>query len=157
MASDEKPPVEKQPLQFSILSLLVLTTIVAIGLSLIVVIGGWIGVSSLEAAGLLLWRVVFYVPVGGVWLVAAIIAVRRWNRHPRVSKLVLSAAIGYAVVLIARFLGDLWFQHLYMAPNSSTDYWMVFSIARGVLHSFGSAACLALLVIAAFRWRIPPE
>jgi len=81
---------ERNPFQFSILSLLVVTALFASLLGTTMVVGRAVGIGESVALMIVLSRQIIRVPVLIVWLIGGVIIAHRWQRHPKASRLALA-------------------------------------------------------------------
>ena len=92
-------------------------------------------------------------PLYLVWLVAIILAILRWSRHPRVSlATVLGVVALWGVSLCVSFL-DLWLPYSLRAKGMSMVQVSRVYAAIAIVNSILQAGCWAVLLFAIFGWR----
>ncbi len=89
-----------------------------------------------------------------VWTVGLIVAIRRWNRHPRVSALIVgSLAVLIAATLVYRLALSLIFQTQRGSPASLGLYLGVLQLAMAGVRT----ACYSAMIVAVLGWRPTAE
>lgn len=91
------------------------------------------------------------------WAVGIVIAVMRWQRHPRVSQLVV-IALGVLIVaaVLNLTLNVLLPQILMRSGGDATTLGVVFTIT-GAIFSLIQTVCWAMILVALFGWRNTQE
>jgi hypothetical protein len=93
------------------------------------------------------------VPICLVWLVAIVLALIRWQRHPSVS---LFTCLGSVVLLVAIVGGNM--MSFYLIRQQSASGWSSSQVSTmlsviGFARSFLAVGGYVLLLIAVFGWR----
>jgi hypothetical protein len=113
------------------------------------------GAMEQEMGKALLAQLAFRTPLFIVWLVAIVLALVWWKRHPRVSAFVLAAV----VILGAQSFFSAWMTFLPItltrAGRTHAEVGAIMS-AYGLASTFVSAVGWALLLPAIFGWRRAP-
>jgi hypothetical protein len=140
------PPLPQSRFQFSILSLLILTTVVAVLCVVLRTIIAWLGDSAL-----VLVQFVDEIPLVTCWVLGIRVALVRWPKHPGVS---LAAVIGIGLSLAA-FLASI--LHMLVIVSQSGPPRVPF-IALAVRLAFSSVAVASWIatLTAVFSGRNPP-
>ena len=102
--------MERSAFQFSLMALLVVTTLFACLLGLTMIIGRAIGVGETNALMTLLGHHIQYSPVLAVWLIGGAVIRKRWRRHPRASRHALIALGAMYLLLVASSNIRMWIQ-----------------------------------------------
>lgn len=106
----------------------------------------------LAALGQILGRL----PTLIAWLVAVVIALVRWKKHPKVSALVV---IAVAILSIELLIGSVFTaampRYLSASGRGASEIGVVFA-AYSFVNSAISAGCWAMLIAAIFGWREQP-
>ena len=142
--------------RFSLLGLIGVVTFVACLLGATALVGRLVGVAGPEAFAVVLGRMLFQVPTLLVWLVGAVILLRRAKLHPLVSRYALLGIGGLFLLLIAGSLCQLWLygavRYGSWAPNAQ---WILILIE--IVRSLLAAACWILLFVAILGSRKPDD
>lgn len=138
------PPIPKSAFQFSILSLLILTTIVAV----LCVVLRWI-VTLIGDSAMVLIQFVDEIPLVTCWLLGLRLAIVRWPKHPAVS---LAALWGIGIAL-AMFLASI-VNFLLIVGSGVHSPLLSFVISLGF--AVMSVIGWAFTLTAVFGWRETP-
>ena len=96
-------------------------------------------------------------PMFLVWLAGLVVAIIRWQRHPRVS---LLALIGLSLLLLETFIGTI--MNIQLPVLFSGWGWGAaeigtFFIIKGFIQAVVAAIGFGLLLVALFGWRTAPR
>jgi hypothetical protein len=148
---------ERNPFQFSILSLLIVTTLFACLLGTTMVVGRAVGLDESVALAIVLSRQIIHVPILIVWLVGGAIIVHRRQRHPKASRLALAGLVGLFVLSIASSMVDVWIAGTVTSKGvQATNIAVAYSVT-GFVESLLAAGCWSLLLIAVVTGRAEPK
>lgn len=87
-----------------------------------------------------------------VWIVAAFLALSRWQRHPRVSRLTLTAILIFLAESLASICANIYLP--FMLPDASRDYILSFFYGlTGLISSVIQAVAWSFLIAAIFSQR----
>ena len=92
-------------------------------------------------------------PVMIAWLVAIVIAIARWKKHPKVSMLVVVALAIMSVEMVVGTAVSMYLPYYMVRAGRRATEMGVFYAVFGLATSLVSTACWALLLAAIFGWR----
>jgi hypothetical protein len=97
-----------------------------------------------------------YYPVYLAWLVGAILALLCYQRHPRVSQVILAATALFILGMLLQGAEVSWFRRQLRAGTwAAVEVPLAVRVA-GVVHALLNAVAYALLLVAVFGWRGNP-
>ena len=134
--------------RFNLLGLLGLITFVAFFLGATALTGRLVGIGELLAFQIILGTVIDKTAILAVWLVGAVVLVRRWNLHPLASRYALIAMCGLFALFICDLFFQIWFQGMVSSGGVSPNTPWKLLVAKMVGSSLLSAVCWVLLLMA---------
>lgn len=146
-------PANRPVLQFSLITLFILTTVFAVALSVVVGLSQFLGISTLEFITTSISQFLYIVPRMIVWSVGLAMAFRRLHCHRRPAILTAVALAGS--MLAAVFLGTLQVAlvaSLRLGQVDGTTISWVFA-ATSLTHVLIDVACWSLILMAVFSDR----
>ncbi len=142
--------------QFSLASLFVLVTVMAMILSTFFSVGRLVGMSNIEVLTQGLWQFLFLLPVLLVWIVGLTMAIRRLKRN-RMPAILTTIALGGLVVTSFAFqVVQMALIHLVNSSQISQEAMSWGFAGIGLLYTAIHTTCWILILAAIFRHR-PPD
>ena len=142
--------------QFSLLSLFVIVTVVALILSTYFSVGQLVGMSTVEVLTLGLGRLLFAVPTLLVWIVGLTMAIRRLKRNRLPAILTMIALGGLVLTSFVLHVVQMALIHSVNSGQISHEVVSWSFTFIGVLYEVLNTACWILILMAIFARR-PPD
>jgi len=92
-------------------------------------------------------------PIYLTWLVGAILALARWQRHPKVSLVMLISAVVFILGLLIQVAGYYWATNVVLTGGGSIEEVRWLLLALALVNSLFTTTGAVLLLVAVFGWR----